>query len=113
MSTRTGEETLRDNESFAPITKLVDFHDIDEPFLLGDDDIEPVIELVRSVPPPPLSAPPASIVSTPTGDEIVAHGTLDEETKVYNAVELAALLQDANPFKHQTVPSFHAVKDIG
>jgi len=117
MSTRPGEETIRDHENFAPITKLVDLHDIDEPFVLGDDDFEPVIEVVRSAPPPPLSrpisAPPASIVHTPTGDEIVAHGTLDEETKVYNSVELAALLQDANPFKHATVPSFHAVKDVG
>jgi len=84
--------------------------ELDDPFdtLLQEDednpDSGPVIELVPSIP------PSAVIVNSSIGDEIVTFADLEEPTRVFNQVELAALIADSCPHRHQTVPSFHAVK---
>jgi hypothetical protein len=49
------------------------------------------------------------LVTTPLGTEIVMKEVFDEDTKVYNMVELAALISDSCPHRHTTVRSLHAV----
>jgi hypothetical protein len=82
--------------------------ELDDPFdtIMQEDseDEGPVIELVPSIP------PSACIVNSPVGDEIVSFADLEEPTRVFNQVELAALIADSCPHRHATVPSFHAVK---
>jgi len=74
------------------------FDQIDQPF-----DVEAVSQPISFV-------PHAMIVNTPVGDEVVPLDAFDEPTSVTNPVELAALLADASPHTHATVPSFHAVE---
>lgn len=81
--------------------------ELDDPFdsLLMDDD-DPIVTVAPSMP------PNATIVATPSGDEIVRFSDLEEPTRIFNAVELAALVADSCPHRHPTVRSFHAVKPL-
>ena len=88
--------------------------DLDTPFnnmeLVCDCGSDPVVEVVPSTPPRPLSVMPAMIVETPWGDEIVPAEAFEEVTQIIDADELKRLLGEACAHRHATVPEMQAVR---
>lgn len=95
---------------------------LDEPFHDSNPDESPLpFKLITLKPPRPVeeetnveiveldAAMLPYIIDTPIGQELVMAECFDEDTKIYNMVELAALLADCHPHRHTTQRSMHAV----
>lgn len=87
----------------------MNLNDLDNPFYSSNHGSAPVIEVVSD---PFPSVPPSnpSVVTTPTGNEVVPQDTWDEVTQVYPSGVFELLKVKANAYRHETARAMPAVK---